>query len=94
MEIIKIRNKEGLYSNGGMSPSFTKEGKAWTRRTFNSHISMLAGYIKRRNHSPFHLKFNDGKKVTWHDFYKDCELVIFKEVSNEPLDRELFIKAL
>jgi hypothetical protein len=28
-KVYKIRNKEGLFSTGGMYPSFTTRGKAW-----------------------------------------------------------------
>jgi hypothetical protein len=28
--IYKIRDANGLFSTGGMNPSFTKKGKAWT----------------------------------------------------------------
>lgn len=29
MKVYKIRDENGLYSNGGMSPEFTREGKTW-----------------------------------------------------------------
>lgn len=44
--VYKIKStKTGLYSKGGMCPSFTKKGKAWTNIGYlKNHINALDGY--------------------------------------------------
>jgi len=45
MKIYKIQNKQGLFSNGGSNPKFTKRGKTWgEKRHIKSHLSMMRGY--------------------------------------------------
>lgn len=63
--VYKIRNKDGLYSTGGSSPSFTKNGKVWNSKSaLNNHIRMLIDYAS---------SWNEKSKSI--DVYKDCELI-------------------
>jgi len=40
--MFKIKNNEGLYSNGGMKPDFTRRGKFWRGLgPLMSHLSQL-----------------------------------------------------
>lgn len=42
-KVYKIRNKDGFFSIGGMSPSFTSRGKAWGAKCdVYNHFSLLA----------------------------------------------------
>lgn len=44
--MFKIRNKEGLFSTGGMSPHFTKTGKVWRiLGHVNAHLVWLRGKV-------------------------------------------------
>lgn len=96
MKIYKIRNKDGKYSTGGTNPSFSKDGKTWSQRALNAHLTLIEKNIKRHN------KYYAGRVIggrectlrSWKDYYDDCEIVTFEETSSEPLDRELFIRAL
>lgn len=50
-KVYKILNtKTGLYSTGGSTPTFKKNGKTWTMLShLKSHITMirqLSGYLK------------------------------------------------
>ncbi len=48
MKVYKIQNKNGLFSTGGTCPSFTKDGKMWTRLgSLKSHLTLY--YSKRNN---------------------------------------------
>lgn len=41
-KVYKIRNKEGLFSIGGMEPIFTTRGKAWGAKCdIYNHFSIL-----------------------------------------------------
>ncbi len=64
--IFKIRRKsDGLFSNGGTSPSFTKKGKIWsTRGGLTNHFHLLASYSRGRREAK--------------EFYADCEVVTFE----------------
>jgi len=50
IEVYKIRRKsDGLFSKGGMSPSFNEKGKTWTARGHvTSHISQFGDRDKNR----------------------------------------------
>lgn len=41
MKVYKIRNPQGLFSNGGSHPSFTKNGKSWSNI---GHVKSHLGY--------------------------------------------------
>lgn len=43
MKVFKIRHKEtGLFSTGGLSPTWSKQGKVWQRLSYvHNHISMF-----------------------------------------------------
>lgn len=42
MKVYKIRNKEGLFSTGGLYPRWKKVGKTWVAlQHINAHIAML-----------------------------------------------------
>jgi hypothetical protein len=43
MKVYKVRNKEtGLFSTGGMTPSFNKRGKTWTQiNHVKSHLTQF-----------------------------------------------------
>lgn len=49
--IYKIKNEDGLYSNGGKYPSFTKDGKAW------SSLARLKAHLRLFYHA-YHKKWN------------------------------------
>ena len=43
MLIYRIRNRDGLFSNGGSHPRFTKKGKIWqSSGAFNNHLNILS----------------------------------------------------
>ena len=45
MKVYKIRNKEGLFSTGGLTPQWKKRGKTWVALShINSHLNMLNKY--------------------------------------------------
>jgi hypothetical protein len=46
MDYFKIRNKDGLYSSGGVSVSFVKVGKIWPLAQLKAHLTMIAKYQK------------------------------------------------
>lgn len=50
MNVFMIRRKsDGLYSKGGSSPSFSKNGKVWLQRGYvTSHMSQLTRFGKER----------------------------------------------
>lgn len=42
MKVYKIRNKDGLFSSGGMRPNWVKQGKIWQQLGHvHSHIQQL-----------------------------------------------------
>jgi len=42
MKVYKIRNREGLFSTGGLTPRWKKVGKTWVAlQHVNSHINMV-----------------------------------------------------
>lgn len=44
MKVFKIRDENGLYSTGGMSPDFTKGGKVWNNiGHVKSHLRQFLG---------------------------------------------------
>jgi hypothetical protein len=47
MNVYKIRDKEtGLFSTGGMDPTFTKKGKVWTGiGPLKAHITMHRRHV-------------------------------------------------
>lgn len=48
MIVYKIRRSDGLFSKGGMSPSFSKKGKVWTSKgAVSNHISLVGGYKRK-----------------------------------------------
>ena len=45
MKIFKIRNADGLFSTGGSTPNFTKNGKSWsTLGHVNSHLGFSSSH--------------------------------------------------
>ena len=43
MTIYKIRNKNGLFSLGGTTPSFNKNGKIWKQKNhLNCHLTQVS----------------------------------------------------
>jgi len=52
MKIYKIRNDKGLFSKGGLDPTFNKIGKLWLRQYLKAHLTML------KAHSNIHLYDN------------------------------------
>jgi len=68
MQVFKIRRKiDGLYSVGGTTPGFNKNGKIWKQKNhLTSHLSQFAGgWSSNRN------------------LYDDCELVTFELTETE-----------
>lgn len=65
-ELYKIRRKtDGLFSNGGTSPTFSKEGHIWKRKIdVKRHLELFT--------KPHH------KTMTLEDVYRDCEVVCFQ----------------
>ena len=50
MKVYKIRNKEGLYSTGGLSPRWSSVGKTWVAlQHINSHLNMIMKHYQHRN---------------------------------------------
>jgi hypothetical protein len=47
MKVYKIRNKEGLFSTGGLYPQWRKVGKTWvTLSHIRAHLTMLRNQYK------------------------------------------------
>jgi len=59
--IYKIKRSDGLFSTGGMTPHFDKDGKSWT----------TLGSLK--NH--LNLVMDTHKYSKLADFYRNCELI-------------------
>jgi len=43
MKLYRIENPDGLYSTGGMSPRWTKQGKIWRGGALKLHLRMFTG---------------------------------------------------
>ena len=78
----KIRRKsDGLFSTGGSSPRFSKQGKSWSSRgNLDRHLGMLLQYPDRHWGLPQ---------------YEDCEVITFiTEVTDyEPVEKFVAVVA-
>jgi hypothetical protein len=72
--VYKIRRRsDGLFSTGGGSPSFNKNGKTWnTRGALSNHFAVIKEYGRYR----------DGK-WQYRNPYEDCEVVVIEVVPSE-----------
>lgn len=69
LKFYKIRRKvDSRFSSGGLTPSFTKRGKAWTSlQALKGHLALLAEY------SHYHPDYKAPSKI-----YADCEIVVLE----------------
>ena len=70
MKIYKIRDENGLYSTGGMSPSFTKSGKAWNN----------IGHLKNHLRQFFDRRAYRGRSA---ELYENAEIIAIEVVETE-----------
>lgn len=77
MKIYKIRNDEGLFSTGGLTPRWRKVGKTWTKeQNVLSHLNMI---------------LNDYKKYGGTYIYRRSELIEYEvKESNITSVRNIF----
>ena len=63
--VFKIRRRsDGLYSKGGSTPQFSKQGKTWTSKSaLSGHFAIIREYDRYR------------KTNTFATVYADCEVV-------------------
>jgi hypothetical protein len=57
MRFYKIRNRDGLFSNGGATPKWNEEGKIWHNlNRVKDHLRVWLRYNKNRGGDiiPFH----------------------------------------
>ncbi len=92
MDVYKIRNKEGLFSNGGATPKFKKWGKCWVGiGPLKNHLAMLIEYkvIKiYKECEVVKLSYNPLPEATMVNFIGDY---IEKRTSQE-IDRSYYRK--
>ena len=70
MKVYKIRDENGLYSNGGMNPNFTKSGKTW------NNISHLKNHLRQF----FDRTTYRGRNA---ELYENSEIVAIEIVETE-----------
>lgn len=70
MKIYKIRDENGLYSTGGMNPSFTKSGKTWNN----------IGHLKNHIRQFFDRTMYRGRNA---ELYENSEIVAIEVVETE-----------
>lgn len=70
MKVYKIRDENGLYSNGGMNPSFTKAGKAWNN----------IGHLKNHLRQFFDRTSYRGRTA---ELYDNAEIIAIEIVETE-----------
>lgn len=65
--IYMIRNEQGLFSSGGMRPSFSKKGKVWHNSgALRSHITQSAGsYPKDQKIDIVEIEITEVPKKVW-----------------------------
>lgn len=73
MKVYKIRNKiTGLFSSGGLSPTFNKMGKVW------NGIGPLKNHLHQFDHE-YHWRTKEDGGSYYTDetkiIYKDCEII-------------------
>lgn len=74
---FKVRNPEGLYSDGGSSPTFSKTGKSWgSLPRLRNHLNLV--------NATFMSNLTYGRK----HHYEGCEIVRFTEAESFPVTRE------
>lgn len=78
--VYKIKNKDGLYSTGGTTPKFVKDGKVWSK------LSHLKNHLRSFKPKPRKVKFyndsyNDEYELTKtrNEIPKDWVIVQFEE---------------
>lgn len=69
MKIYRIRNKEGLFSKGGMNPFFTKKGKVWiSSGALRNHFNLIEQEIWSYTRKEYYWK-------SAYKIYKDCKVI-------------------
>jgi len=76
--VYKIRRSDGLFSTGGVDPTFNTVGKTWSSwRNLQIHITLvnggLSGYEK------------GDKRLIRH--YKNCVIVTYEYMSEVPITK-------
>jgi hypothetical protein len=76
MLVYKIKNPLGLYSSGGMCPSFNKTGKTWSSRGHvSSHLAQFADKEK-------HVYYTNCVVVAIEIKEEECEEINVSEWKN------------
>ncbi len=71
MKVYKIRNPEGLFSRGGSTPQWSKNGKTWSGiGPLKSHLTMIRYE-------------NDHYKKPLYNPYEGCEVLEFTYVQTQ-----------
>ncbi len=70
MKVYKIRDENGLYSTGGMNPSFTKAGKTWNN----------IGHLKNHLRQFFDRTAYRGRRA---ELYENAEIIAIEIVETE-----------
>jgi len=70
--VFKIRRRsDGLYSKGGSTPSFSKQGKTWTSKSaLSGHLALIHEYDRYK-----HVHTSTIATV-----YADCEVIEYTVV--------------
>ena len=86
--VYMIRRKsDGLYSAGGTTPIFTKNGKTWSSiGALKNHLNQAI--IRDYGYKPWKNDNNKKSVYIYRDFetYADCEIVAFEIVTTESPD--------
>ena len=85
-EYYKIRNKDGLYSTGGASPTFKSLGKIWTLPQLKTHLKLIAAYKRSLQ------IYENCELVLFTPSYVPASITLRDIV--DPLEKDLIIKKL
>lgn len=74
--VFKIqRESDGLYSNGGSTPGFTKVGKIWKQK---GHLTSHLGQLHDRGLGNYRYRYPDGPMPR--HIYDGCKILAFELV--------------
>ena len=74
--VYKIqRESDGLFSNGGSTPGFTKVGKLWKQK---GHLTSHLGQLHNKGLGNYRYRYPDGPMP--HHIYDGCKILMFELV--------------
>lgn len=75
MKIYKIRRKsDGLFSTGGVSPSWSKTGKTWNQiGHLKNHLNQFKDRYDYDFETKKHIRVDKIPK-----YYSDCEIIVYE----------------